>query len=203
MKYIVTPTKKLSPVVCRTEITSKKTVFSPKCVRIIPSETGTPRKQLKRNLLKSPKELLRQSINDKKTPSKSPYTKKVRKCLEDELFDNHDIETTCSSFNPGSSLDQSLGQGDRMADIQNLIPNVLENLAEVGCDETFIEFLNQVNNGEFPLQNISFLLWMEVVKWFSCDNTCRMRYSDARDQEILETWLQSIWREVHPFYGRV
>lgn len=159
--------KKLSAVVCRTEITSKKTVFSPKCVRITPSKTGTPRKQLKRNLLKSPKELLRQSINDKKTPSKSPYTKKVRKCLEDELFDNHDIETTCSSFNPGSSLDQSLGQGDRMADIQNLIPNVLENLAEVGCDETFIEFLNQVNNGEFPLQNISFLLWMEVVKWFS------------------------------------
>ena len=105
-------------------------------------------------------------------------------------------------LHPGSSLDQSFGQGDRMVDIQNLIPNVLENLAEIGCDETFIEFLNQVNNGEFPLQNISFLLWMEVVKWFSCDNTCRIAVF-RRDQEILETWLQSIWREVRPFYGRV
>ena len=47
-----------------------------------------------------------------------------------------------------------------MADIKNLFPNVLENLTEVGSDETFIEFLNQVNNGEFLLQNISFLLWM-------------------------------------------
>ena len=88
--------KKQPPVVSRTEITLKKTVFSPKCVRITPSKMGTPRKQMKRNLLnKSAKELSRHSIKMiKKTPSKSPYTKKARKCLEDELFDNHDIETT-------------------------------------------------------------------------------------------------------------
>lgn len=121
----------------------------------------------------------RHSINDKKTPSKSPYTKKVRKCLEDELFDYPSVETTHSILNPEPPLDQPLCTDSSMEDIQNLIPAVLKNLAEVGCDETFVEFLNQVNNGEFPLQNISFLLWMEVVKWFSCDNTCRMRYSNA------------------------
>ena len=73
--------KTLSPVY-RTEITLKETVFSGKCVRITPSKTGTPRKQLKRNLLKSPKELSRHSINDKKTLSKSPSQRRSESALK-------------------------------------------------------------------------------------------------------------------------
>ena len=111
------------------------------------------------------------STNVKKTPSKSPNTKRIRECLKDEL--RH------SMSNPELPSDPSVCTDNGMEDLPNLIPIVLKNLAEVGCDETFVEFLNLVKNGEFPQQNISFLLWMEVVKWFICDNTCRMRYSEA------------------------
>ena len=79
---------------------------------------------------------------------------------------------------------------------------VLKNLAEVECDDTFFfEFLNQVNNGEFPLQNISYLFWMEVVKWFGCKNTCRMRYSEAT-KKFWKLGLK-VFKEVHPFYESV
>ena len=81
--------------------------------------------------------------------------------------------------NPELPLGPPVYTDKSMEDIQNIIPVVLKSLAEVGCDETFVKFLNLVKNGEFPLQNISFLLWMEVVKWFNCDYTCRMQYSDA------------------------
>ena len=48
--FCYSKTKK-SPLVCRTEITVKKTVLSPKSIRITQSTSGTPRKQFKRNLL--------------------------------------------------------------------------------------------------------------------------------------------------------
>ncbi|WAR24278.1 hypothetical protein MAR_037947 [Mya arenaria] len=34
-----------------------------------------------------------------------------------------------------------------------------------------------VSINEFSLDNISFVLWTEVVKWFNCSSTTRMRYS--------------------------
>ena len=90
----------------------------------MPSKTGTPRKQLKRNLLQSPKDVPSHSTNVKKTPSKSPNTKRVRKCLEDKL------RHTCSMSNPELPLDPPVCSNNSMEDIQNLIPVVL-NLAEV------------------------------------------------------------------------
>ena len=55
-------------------------------------------------------------------------------------------------------LDPRVCMDNSMEDIQTLFPAVLKNLAGVGCHVTFVEFLNLVKNGEFPLQNISFLL---------------------------------------------
>lgn len=68
---------------------------------------------------------------------------------------------------------------DTVMEISKLLPTVIQNLSDVGYDKTMLEFFKQVNEGDFPLQNISFMLWMEVVKWFGCGNTSTMRYSDA------------------------
>ena len=81
---------------------------------------------MKLNLLKSPKDVLSHSMNVKKTPTKSPNTKRVRKCREDEL--RH------SMSNPELPLGPPVYTDNSMEDIQNIIPAVLKNLAEVGCD---------------------------------------------------------------------
>jgi hypothetical protein len=60
-----------------------------------------------------------------------------------------------------------------------LAPKVLENLSKNGeMDKTILNFFRLVHQHKFPLSNISFLLWAEVVKWFCCGNTCSMRYSE-------------------------
>ena len=40
--------------------------------------------------------------------------------------------------------------------------------------ECFFKLLKQ---DKFPTNNISFLLFLDVVKWFSVENTCQMRYT--------------------------
>ena len=61
----------------------------------------------------------------------------------------------------------------------NLAPLVLNELAKHdGLDTALVSFFVLVANRQFPLDNISFLLWVEVVKWFSCVSTTQMRYTD-------------------------
>ena len=35
-----------------------------------------------------------------------------------------------------------------------------------------------MSNGKFPMQNLSFLLWTEVVQWFNLENTSSVRYME-------------------------
>ena len=64
-------------------------------------------------------------------------------------------------------------------EMSELLPKVLENLNRYGFDKTLLDFLKLVASNEFPVQNIAFLLWTEIVKWYSCKSTTSMRYSDA------------------------
>jgi hypothetical protein len=43
---------------------------------------------------------------------------------------------------------------------------------------TEMTFEEKVKDGIFPLENISFLLWVEVVKWYKQDTTSSMRYTE-------------------------
>ena len=73
-----------------------------------------------------------QGIYDRKTLLKSPHTKKVRTCLEYELFNNPSVETTQSIFNPEPPLDQPPCKDNSKEDVQNLISAVLKIFAELG-----------------------------------------------------------------------
>ena len=59
-----------------------------------------------------------------------------------------------------------------------LIPKVVEVLSKEGLNKEFLNLLELVAKDSFPMDNIAFLLWLEVVKWFKCNmSTTTMRYS--------------------------
>lgn len=64
-------------------------------------------------------------------------------------------------------------------ELTNLLPDVMNELSENGgLDQSFLTFFRQVKEKKFPLTNVAFLLWLEVVQWFNNASTTNMRYSD-------------------------
>ena len=59
-----------------------------------------------------------------------------------------------------------------------LLPLVMESLSLDGKDKPMLQFFELVSENKFPLTNIAYLLWNEIVKWFDCKSTTQMRYSD-------------------------
>ena len=55
---------------------------------------------------------------------------------------------------------------------------MVEKLSKEGFDEALLPFLKQIVSENFPLDNVAFLLWVDVVKWFDCSSTTTMRYSE-------------------------
>ena len=110
-----------------------------------------------------------QSANSQVT---HPLVSRNRKVVQSDDFEAI-VEETHEPISDNVVLNDTVDEKTK------LLPVVIASLAEEGFDKTLLEFFKQVSLGQFPLQNISFLLWMEVIKWFSCGNTSTMRYSDA------------------------
>ena len=62
------------------------------------------------------------------------------------------------------------------SDVQT-ISDFLQEIDKVGHKETFIKFFSMVKNKQFPLNNIAFNLFTDVITWFSKADTRGMRYS--------------------------
>ena len=69
-------------------------------------------------------------------------------------------------------------RNDNLDEVVQLLPDVIKELKKVGLANIIIYFFRLVSNGKFPMQNISFLLWTEVVQWFNLENTSSMRYME-------------------------
>ena len=65
-----------------------------------------------------------------------------------------------------------------LQELIDLLPTVIENLSKEGFDDAIVSFVKQVASGKFPLNNIAFMLWVDVVRWFDCSSTTLMRYSE-------------------------
>ena len=77
-------------------------------------------------------------------------------------------------------------------ELKDLLPVVVKKLSEEGFDEALLSFSKQIVLEKFPLDNVAFLLWVDVVKWFDCSSTTTMRYSEDT-KKVLENWLANIW----------
>ena len=78
--------------------------------------------------------------------------------------DNNEFNTCISTDTFPTSENQSRGQLSSVSDeIIKLIPSVLNELAKVGNENVLQKFFSQVSCSRFPLNNIAFQLWCEVV----------------------------------------
>jgi hypothetical protein len=53
----------------------------------------------------------------------------------------------------------------------DLLLKVLKSLEDVGQKESFLKFMGLLASGTFSLHNICYLLFLDIVGWFSCDST--------------------------------
>ena len=56
-------------------------------------------------------------------------------------------------------------------------------------------------SGTFPLQNICYLLFLDIVEWFSCDSTTHMEIW-TRNRYVLANWISVISWKIPPLYVR-
>ena len=59
-------------------------------------------------------------------------------------------------------------------EVLEILPVVLEILKAAGKYEAFKKFMTLVANATFPLDNIAFLLFLDIVTWFSKSNSSKM-----------------------------
>lgn len=100
----------------------------------------------------------------KLTPSKSPAPKRMlheksKKCL----FESHDI----SSKHDDPDFEK----------LMSLLPDVMTYLKDNNKLDMFLNFMTVLHNKSLPLDNIAFLLFMDVVKFYSCNTTRKMKYN--------------------------
>ena len=67
---------------------------------------------------------------------------------------------------------------EEIKELHNLIPGVLRNLKTENQVETYMKFNKMVAESTFPLTNIGYLLFLDIVNWFSNKSTSQMRYSE-------------------------
>ena len=64
----------------------------------------------------------------------------------------------------------------------DLLPVVLQKLQSAGLSGDFCNLLRLISKDQFPLHNISFLLLLDVVRWYSVPNASNMSYSGSKSQ---------------------
>lgn len=59
----------------------------------------------------------------------------------------------------------------------DILPSVLKKLRQAGISSDFCNLLRLIHLDKLPLTNISLLLFLDVVRWYSLENTTNMQYS--------------------------
>ena len=139
--------------------------------------------------------------NFRPTPSKSPSMERLRGSSARSLFSSDDTykaellvftdkpsadvhlnsQNNCDTHVPQKSdamQSDSISQTPYERDIQEMyaiLPDVLKTLEESGTKNPSWIFCRLVHSNNFPLDNIAYLLWVEVLRWYTMENTSSMR----------------------------
>ena len=109
----------------------------------------------------------------------TPLAKSPKKIRTDETDNKwEDIE-----ISPADTLNLSnLEISEQMNSIDNkeseTINSAFSVLNEAGLGEQFMAFFELVLTKKFPLDNIALLLFLETVRFYSCESSTEMRYSE-------------------------
>ena len=80
-----------------------------------------------------------------------------------------DLQDSCTEYETDHEYIQ---------EVVSLLPAVLKELQKIGQQNVVKDFFKLVCDGKFPMNNILFLLWTEVVQWFTLENSSKMIYMD-------------------------
>jgi len=93
--------------------------------------------------------------------------------------------TTSDDDFESSDLQDKKSLTDELLD---LFPKVMLTQQEHGDLDTWAQFFRNVHNDTFPLDNISYQLFLDVVRWHDTDDKRRMRYSE----EVKRFWATGL-----------
>ena len=60
-----------------------------------------------------------------------------------------------------------------------MLPGVINALKDCGHLDEYVLFNRLINQKRFPMDNIAFVLFLDVVRWYGLDRSTFMRYSDT------------------------
>ena len=138
----------------------------------------------------------------KKSLSISKYLypfKRVSTPIRRNLFTKDDGNFTADLQNVSfMSLDERIGKIEvdpkEEASVVEVFQDVLDKLSDVGKKDKLLKFFKLVQDGKFPLNNIAFELFLDIVEWFDKDESRQMRNSPST--------LQFFWLGRKLFGGR-
>ncbi|CAG2226539.1 unnamed protein product [Mytilus edulis] len=73
---------------------------------------------------------------------------------------------------------------DISTELYELLPSVIQTLKNEGEMDSYVKFNRLLAGNKLPLKNIAFLLFKDVVSWYSLDDSHKMRYSP----EVKQFW---------------
>ena len=106
--------------------------------------------------------------------------------VEVDYSDNDNIGNLSAGILNMSIAEVTEDMANEIEELNDLVPKVLENLKIEDQEQvkTYMAFNRLVAEKSFPLTNIAYLLFLDIVKWFSTKTTSQMRYSD----EVRRFW---------------
>ena len=125
--------------------------------------------------------------------SKSPYSPQDQQLKQDVLLQASERKSKRSLFDSSDENSVSTvnvyprdeNSDSDLETVTRLIPKVLKNLKKAGREESFAKFIKLSSEDRFPLDNIAFLLFLDVVNFFSATTTTQMKYEYP---ETLQFW---------------
>ena len=101
------------------------------------------------------------------------------------------------------SLDESIGKIEvepkEETSVVEVFQDVLDKLSDVGKKDKLLKFFKLVRDGKFPLNNIAFELFLDIVEWFDKDESRRNEIF-AINSPIFLVREKVIWWSVHSVY---
>ena len=79
-------------------------------------------------------------------------------------------------FSHGDDSFEELEKLSSYDEISFLLPKVIKALEESGHIDSYIKYNELLASGRLPTDNICYLLFLDIIEWFSSENTSQMRY---------------------------
>ena len=85
------------------------------------------------------------------------------------------------------------------ASVVEVFQDVLDKLSDIGKKDQLLKFFKLVQDGKFPLHNIAFELFLDIVEWFDKDESRRNEIF-AINSPIFLVREKVIWWSIHSVY---